>query len=221
MTDLEVFSRLPPGVFSGDEIAAVDSVFGRIEWAENEIAAAIARHPYHRADPIWHSFALLNTDNDRINGVEMIYRAHSRELLERVAAGRDTRPGTAVEALIVLMEVSKVTPMNTTGTGLYFRLWESSGLPSVGADDAGEHYEALRGSQINDVEAEVRRRLTQPARALPGALRHVQGCPAHRVGHIPTPRTPEAEAARVPRFEPDDLDLDMDEIGQMFMDLGV
>src|SRR3546814_9596559 len=38
---------------------------------------------------------------------EVIFRAHAHELLERVASGEDTRPATAVEIIIGLLEIGR------------------------------------------------------------------------------------------------------------------
>jgi hypothetical protein len=80
--------------------------FERMEWAEQEIAAAQARHP-QQAGRIWHSFSLFqpNPGLGRMTS-EMVYRSHCREILDRVAAGEDTRPGTAAEGCCALRNMS-------------------------------------------------------------------------------------------------------------------
>jgi hypothetical protein len=80
--------------------------FERMEWAEQEIAAAQARHP-QQAGRIWHSFSLFqpNPGLGRMTS-EMVYRSHCREILDRVAAGEDTRPGTAAEGCCALRNTS-------------------------------------------------------------------------------------------------------------------
>jgi hypothetical protein len=60
------------------------------------------------------------------------------------------------------MHVTTVAPMNAIGTGLYFRLWTKAGLSHlVDTAESSRHYEALRGSQIDDAEAMCRKKLAQ------------------------------------------------------------
>jgi hypothetical protein len=128
------------------------------------------RHPA-AADDLFHSFSLLNvneTDNPRMK-TEFVYRAHCRELLDRVAFGEDTRPGTGVEVCCMLLEISKVTPLKSTAASVLFRLWPTV-FPHLGdlVDDQ-DHREAMYGSTIDDNEAVSRKQLTVPGRRL-GAI---------------------------------------------------
>lgn len=142
------------------------ATFRQLEWAEEEIHRAQTRHP-DVADVLHHSFSLLTATEDRM-ATEFVYRAHARELLERVATGVSTKPGTSVEVVLSLMRASLVTPLNTTAFGLYARMWRHAGLPAV--DGLGEevcaHYEALNASRIDEFEAVARRKLAQPSRVL-------------------------------------------------------
>ncbi len=121
-----------------------------------------ARHP-SAADRIWHGFALLQPTHPLLYN-EMLYRAHCAELLDRVARGDDTRPGTAAECCAAMSEVSLQAPLHTSAVGLYIRMWRQVGLPPI--DLSGEHYEALDGSLIDDNEAWLRAKLRQPSRVL-------------------------------------------------------
>lgn len=150
-----------------DVSRALDSLSGNLTWAEAEIDAAQRRHPT-AADRIWRSFLLLRPTH-RLMGTESVHRAHCRELLNRVARGEDTRPGTAAECCIALSVTSLQVPLNTAAAGLYARMWRPAGLPPIELTDAGEHYEALEGSAIDDHEAWLRGKLRQPWRALPAA----------------------------------------------------
>ncbi|WP_067722788.1 hypothetical protein, partial [Nocardia yamanashiensis] len=148
-----------------DLTAECAPIFEQMQWAEEEIAAAQRRHPA-AADLLWHSFILCKHDHPKMLR-EILFRAHCREILDRVVAGRDTRDGTAAEVILVTYAASLVAPMNTTGTGLYLRMWRKAGLPPL--DPEGhiadqEHYEALKGSRIDDLEAELRRKLRRPDR---------------------------------------------------------
>ncbi|MBF6290190.1 hypothetical protein [Nocardia cyriacigeorgica] len=138
------------------------ATFRQLEWAEDEIRRAQQAHP-DVADVLHHSFSLLSATEERM-ATEFVYRAHARELLERVATGVSTKPGTSVEVVLSLMRASLVTPLNTTAFGLYARIWRQAGLPAVAG--LGEHYEALNASRIDEFEAIARRKLAQPSRVL-------------------------------------------------------
>ncbi|WP_331722977.1 hypothetical protein [Nocardia sp. NBC_00511] len=145
-------------------VSELDTIDHQWDWGEDEIAAAQQRHPDH-ADELYHSFHLLPTSH-RFLQSETLYRAHCRELLERVAAGRDTRPGTAAEVLITCHLASVAEPVNTAA-GLYFRMWHAVGLPDPDPHSyatAREHYEASTGSRIDEAEADARDKLTEDQR---------------------------------------------------------
>lgn len=137
-----------------------------ILWAEQEIAAAQHRHR-SAADRIWRSFNLLKPTLGRMR--EPVYRAHCRELLDRVAHSEDTRPGTAAECCIAMCEISLRVPLSTAAVGLYTRMWTFMRLVPDDMTTTNEHYEALAGSQIDEHEALLRAKLRQDWRALPSA----------------------------------------------------
>jgi hypothetical protein len=144
---------------------ALDPLLSAVTWAWEEITAAGRRHP-DAADRIERSFALLRP-TDGLTRTEAAYRSHCRELLDRLAAGEDTRPATAAECCVALCETSLRVPLSTSAAGLYARMWRLAGLPTVDLADAGEHYEALEGSRIDEHEAWLRRRLRQDWRVPP------------------------------------------------------
>jgi hypothetical protein len=143
-------------------------VFARMQWAEDEIAAAMRRHPQH-ADRLWHSFAILAPraeHGDRM-GTEPGYRAHCRELLDRVAAGQDTRPGTRVEVIIGLLQAADTAPLNTAGFALLARIWTAARLPDVDhLSDVLGHYEAITGSRVDAEERSARHACRDNSRTL-------------------------------------------------------
>lgn len=144
----------------------VGAAMAALEWTDDEIEKASKRHP-DEADKLYHAFGLIAPRKGM--GVEFVYRGHARELLERVAAGQDTRPGTAAEVCLACSEASLLAPMNTAGAGLYFRMWAQAfpGHPAWdGQGEHQEHYEGLRGRQIDEMEALTRRKLTDPSRRL-------------------------------------------------------
>jgi hypothetical protein len=141
----------------------VGLIFATNTWAEEEIKAAQRRHP-DAVDRIGESSRLLTPTHDLMS-TKSVYRAHCREVLGRVAAGEDTRLGTAVECCIALCKTSLRAPLTTSGAGLYVRMWESAGLPAVEMTDSGVPYEALAGSAIDGHEVWLRRKLRQDWRA--------------------------------------------------------
>ncbi|GAB3686615.1 hypothetical protein [Saccharopolyspora tripterygii] len=140
-------------------------VFDMMEWGEDEISTARRRHPAH-ADTLHHSFTLLRPTNERMR-TEFVYRGHTRELLDRVAQGEDTRQATGAEVVLALCQVSQTAPLNATATGLVGRLWQTA-FPDQPVDlgDEQEHREKLYGSSIDDAEADIRARLAVPGRVL-------------------------------------------------------
>ncbi|GAB3162058.1 hypothetical protein GCM10027258_80310 [Amycolatopsis stemonae] len=150
--------------------AVMASAFERMEWAEEEIAAAQARHP-QQASRIWHSFSLLvpNSGLERMS-YERVYRAHCREILDRVAADEDTRPGTAAEICCAMLNTSLLAPLTSAATGLYMRMYQAAGFPQFDElAESSRHHEALEHSLIDDHERFARRQLSMDDRRL-GAI---------------------------------------------------
>jgi hypothetical protein len=87
-------------------------IFEMMEAAEEEIAEAIDRHPMKR-DIIWNSFTILQPSEILRDLSMQVYRAHCKELLERVAIGVDTRPGTKAEVLGAISNLSTVAPLKS------------------------------------------------------------------------------------------------------------
>ncbi|MEU3010040.1 hypothetical protein [Nocardia asteroides] len=146
--------------------ATLLSTLTQTDWAEDEIHLAQQRHP-DVADVLFHGFSLLTATHPRMS-TEFVYRAHARELLDRVATGQPTKPATSVEVVLSLMQVSLVTPLNTAAFGLYLRMWRQAGLPDLGEPVRGfhDHYEAIAASGIDEFEAVARRKLAVPDRVL-------------------------------------------------------
>jgi hypothetical protein len=140
-----------------------------MDWAEDEIASAIRRHPDH-ADALYHSFGLIRPrDIGPGMGDEFVYRSHAAELLDRVAAGADTRPATAAELCLVCCAASLRTPLHGPTAGLYFRMWLRAfpdKLITPGQTDEQVHHEKLYGTQIDDLQRTLRHKAADPNRQL-------------------------------------------------------
>lgn len=145
----------------------MDPQFDAMVVAEQEIDGAVRRDPA-AADRIQHSFVLLRPTHP-LMGNPVLYRPHCAEVLDRVARGEDTRPGTAAECCIALIETSQVAPLRASAVGLLARMLLLAGLPPSPLGDTSEHYEALHSTVIDDNEAWLRQRLRQTWRAAPPA----------------------------------------------------
>jgi hypothetical protein len=137
--------------------------FEKMEWADDEIDKARARHGETDRGPLWHSF-LTVCQNEPYMADEIIYRAHAREILERVAAGHDVRPGTDAEMIAALRDSSKTAPLSSSAVCLYFRIAARS-FPDLWAK-AGDHsdltaYESVHGSAADDHESWLRAKMTR------------------------------------------------------------
>lgn len=156
---IESMSELIQGVT--DDLAGL---FGQMEWAEDEIAHASQRHPTE-ADLLFHSFRLL-TPTHHLMTTEFVYRAHCRELLERVIAGQDTRPGTASEICCACCEASQLAPFTSPAAGLYLRMWAAAFPDKPICPEKHEAYEVLESSRIDELETAIRNKLAVPDREL-------------------------------------------------------
>ena len=146
--------------------------FGRPIVGNQRIAqlyfAAQLRHGEQDHGPLWNSFRLLRATHDR-PWPELLYRAHCRELLDRVAAGIDTRPPTDAEKLAVLSAASQRAPLNSGAETLYLRIGTRM-LPDI-FDQVGDvldlqAYEKVSGSRADAYEAQLENKLAQPWRRI-------------------------------------------------------
>lgn len=110
----EIFGQQLGGVIS--------STFYLMEVAEEEIRAAQKRNPDHTA-AIWEAFRFLTPSEALRARGDRLYRAHCREILERIVNGQDLRPPTKAEKLGALAEVSFRFPLNNDLTFVYTRLF--------------------------------------------------------------------------------------------------
>lgn len=149
-----------------DVTSLVRSVWQQQEWADDEIRQAIQRHPSER-DTLFHSFPILVATH-QLMATEFVYRAHCRELLDRVIEGADTRPGTAAEVCCLCSDTSVQTPIRSAAAGLYLRMWTTAFPDHSPLADHGEPHEALESSTIDELEATARRRLRVRERMLTG-----------------------------------------------------
>ncbi|GAA5091384.1 hypothetical protein [Nocardia iowensis] len=178
------------GVDQGADIAAslraaglgfiVDGL-ALMDVTEDEIAKAQIRHHPRLSDLLWHSSSLLKPTHPSMFRSEFVYRAHCRELLDRVAAGTPTEYGTAAEVCLAVLAVATVTPINTAAMGLHLRMWKLAGLPALGGPGENlPHYEAIAGSKIDDLETTARKKLRVEDRV----LGDIRCCGQHNGVHV-------------------------------------
>src|SRR5262249_6324916 len=100
------------------------------------------------------------------------YEAHCAELLHRVAAGEDTRPGTSVEIARAIAEASLAVKPTRAGFGVYLKAWQDAfggNPPFPWPGDARKDLDHLKwneGQAMDDMEAWLRRKMSQPRRRL-------------------------------------------------------
>lgn len=100
--------------------SALGDLFTLMAWAEDEIKAAQKRHPTH-SDLIFDAFKFLGNTwlthtHTPPGNLETLYRAHCRELLDRIGhAGKDTQtvvcPATNAEILMLCSDTSLKAPL--------------------------------------------------------------------------------------------------------------
>jgi len=96
----------------------ISSAFDHMRIAEEEIAAAKSRYPKKAAE-LHASFRLLCPGESFAKYAPQIYRAHAKELLQRIARGKDLALSTRAELCIVLSEASLLAPLENDYACLY------------------------------------------------------------------------------------------------------
>lgn len=149
-----------------DTTNAIGDILDCLEYAEDEIQKAMRRHP-RIADKLWHSNMLLRPTGHRRLETEFVFRAHCRELLERVAAGADTRPATDAEICCTTLAIATQTPIRTTAFGMHMRLWHRAfpGHEILHPDELAG-YETVRGQKMDDLEQFTRAKLAVKDRVM-------------------------------------------------------
>lgn len=98
-----------------------NDIFACMESAEAEIAVAMRQYP-NRCDMLYGTFLSLRPLFPFCS--DMLYRAHCRELLERVAYGEDVTQPTRAEMLELLQRVSAFIPFHSHAGALYRLVFE-------------------------------------------------------------------------------------------------
>lgn len=173
MTDIGLATKMAETL--GDDtltsvLGDIGLVFGQMDWAEEEIEAVQRQRP-NDADVLYHAFALLLPTHKNMS-TEFVYRSHCRELLKRAGGGQDTRPATWAEIACACAEASMLAPLTDAGFGTYARAWNAAHFPMPFPDmnDTLKHVEGLHGAEIDDMLAQLQRRLAAKGRTLKGTV---------------------------------------------------
>lgn len=150
------------GEAAGGAVAAIGRTFDLMAIAEEEIAAAKKRFPGKAAE-LHASFMLLCPNELARYGSDRLYRAHARELLERVARGQDTTLGTDVECLAALSQASLKAPLSRDPAEAMARVFARvfPGQDPYLETSEGESY----AGAVDEVLEELRRKIARRDRA--------------------------------------------------------
>lgn len=89
----------------------IAQTFGRMEIAEEEIAAARKCYPARVRSRVDGSFGVLCPSPVLRDRGDELYRAHVREMIDRCVRGEDCRRGTDAEVLAVVLASSLKAPL--------------------------------------------------------------------------------------------------------------
>lgn len=145
---------------------ATKEAFEFMEVAEDEIAAAKERHPLQA--PVLHKcFITLRPHGDLFRGKgDILYRAHCRELLDRVAEGGDFQEATKAELCAILCELSFNAPLEQNAAALYMRVFRDLFPDKAFADD-DYLYQGSWAGAVEELEGKFRRKLRRELKRVP------------------------------------------------------
>jgi hypothetical protein len=103
--------------------AALTDIFDLMQYAEEEIEAMAQARPEAAQRIRTEGFRYIAW-HPGTQVTEAVYRAHARELLERLVEGLDLRPGTRAECLMAMSGASQRAPLNATATRLALDLFQ-------------------------------------------------------------------------------------------------
>ena len=148
-------------VTSDSCVGAIENAFRRMAIAEDEISRGQQRHPNH-SDKIFAMFRHLCPTPMLRHVPDEVFRAHCRELIERVANDEDIQPGTNAELLAFLSKLSLESALDRVHFLLYQQLFHEL-LPSqaaaLGSDGQLQPPSEQETRQMNDLQERYRRNL--------------------------------------------------------------
>lgn len=164
-----------------DSISLMSVQLEHMEWAREEnakvcerIGEVVPQDEDTKGGPVFEALPLAACLLQPYMAPERIFRAHAREIYERVARGEDVRPGTDAEVLGVLADWIMDVPFCGGLMALYFRMAERivpedyrvllasyqedhpdfdlSSFLAEAKEDADEHEADIRGQLTRDRE---------------------------------------------------------------------
>ena len=137
-------------VIGNPAMAVIERTFGRIECVERVLAET-----GHATDAIGGEVFRLSRPTEVLSGAtDRVYAAHVRELLARVEAGQDTRPGTDAEIIMAMSETCLAVPLKGDSVAAYARVFARL-WPEKAAELATDIRESYAGAAA-EIEESVR-----------------------------------------------------------------
>lgn len=150
-------------ILGGSLSGTITQTFRCMEIAEEEIAAAKARHPLLTAQ-LHDGFRELCPPAVLREAGERLYRAYCREVLARIVTGSPLGTATTAELLAVLQAMSLSAPLERAATVLYWDRFaetfpvDAARLRSEIGAVAADSYDQVRAKEL---ETKLRRQLTR------------------------------------------------------------
>ncbi len=136
----------------GDMMAVVNSTFECMDLAEEVITASGCTYAQNKS-----AFGVMCPTPPLRGKSHDVYRAHARELVERIIAGKDTRPGTRCEVLCCLLATALKAPLNQSGGALAEHLFAEL-FPRHQVSKASTRRQEFYKGQIAEDLADARKR---------------------------------------------------------------
>ena len=152
------------GVFPDGDLAVIMRTFDLMEIAEDEIGRGMDLHPGKAAE-ITDCFTFARPTKYLLNTGTHLYRAHVRELVERVANGVELTLGTDAELVGMMSQLSLEAggPLTRSATGMMLRVFHRL-FPDftfdIAIDDLmpDRYFEDWPG-QMDELEAKARAKI--------------------------------------------------------------
>ncbi len=144
-----------------DVAGAIGRAFDRMGIAEEEIEAAKKKWPDKKAE-IHAAFGALAPGELSRYGSDRLYRAHARELLERVAKGERLELGTDAECLAALSLASLKAPLASGHVAAMEKAFASVFPKNALGPNVGR--ESYPGN-VDEILTEIRKKIASRRRA--------------------------------------------------------